>query len=325
VKVAIIGYGSIGRRHLKNLLTLGVKSIVVVSAHTTEDTLNVNGESIPVVKDIEKVINSINMMIISNSSNLHLKYLRLAIKNNVHTYIEKPIACDLNQISNLSKQAVDKQLVVAVGMQFRFNKMLVKLKKRLDSNSFGRIISVVSSHGEHVADYHPGEDYRSSYAANKQQCGGVLLTQIHHIDYLNWLFGPFTNVYANEMASPSLKIDTDGVVNYSLVSSEKLQVHGHLNYLQRPKSTTLSVIGETGSAYWNYEKNTIDLAINSKNITEISSTDRNEMFLLAMRNFIESVKFSKKPESDLNDGIKSMEIVDSIKKSVSSGIVEKIN
>jgi len=110
-----------------------------------------------------------------------------------------------------------------------------------------------------------------------------------------------------------------------LVSSEKLQVHGHLNYLQRPKSTTLSVIGETGSAYWNYEKNTIDLAINSKNITEISSTDRNEMFLLAMRNFIESVKFSKKPESDLNDGIKSMEIVDSIKKSVSSGIVEKIN
>lgn len=325
MKVAIIGYGSIGKRHLKNLLAIDVRDVVIVSAHISEDEIDINGRLIAVVKDIYKVIDSIDIMIISNSSNLHLKYLKLAVKNNIHVYIEKPIACDLNQVDNISKQVADRKLVVAVGTQFRFSDILVKLKKLLDSNSFGRILSVVSSHGEHIADYHPGEDYISSYAANKKQCGGILLTQIHHIDYLNWLFGPFTCVYANEMPASSLKIDVDGVVSYSMVTAKKLQVHGHLNYFQRPKSTTLSIIGENGSAYWDYERNTIDLSIGLKSVKETSLAGRNDMFLLAMADFMESVKSSKKPKSNLDDGIRSIKIVNSIKKSISSGLSEKIN
>ena len=48
------------------------------------------------------------------------------------------------------------------------------------------------------------------------------------------------------------------------------------------------------------------------------------MFLLSMKNFLESVRFSKKPKSDISDAIRSMEIVESIKKSIFTGQVEKI-
>jgi predicted dehydrogenase len=325
MKAAIVGYGSVGRRHLKNLLALGLENIVIVSKHISEGDLNLDGYLIPVVNDISKVIDSIDIMIISNATNLHLQYLKIAIKNSIHTYVEKPIACNMDQLNDMSKKAAEKKLIIAVGTQFRFNEMLVKLKKLLDDNYFGRIISVMSSHGEHIADYHPGEDYKSSYSANKKKCGGVILTQIHHIDYLEWLFGPFTHVYANEMFAPSLKIDVDAIINYSLVSTDtRLQVHGHMNYFQRPKSTTLSIIGESGSAFWNNEENTISLVTDIESIEEKSLVDRNEMFLLAMSDFIESVKFLKQPKSSLGDGIRSMEIVDSLKRSVSSGLVEKI-
>ena len=325
MKVAIIGYGSIGKRHLTNLFGLGLENIVIVSTHLSKSGLNVNGKLIQVVDDISMVIDSIDIMVISNATNLHLKYLNLAIKNGIHAYVEKPIACNMDQVNDMSKKAAEKKLIIAVGTQFRFNNILVKLKKLIDDNYFGRIISVMSSHGEHIADYHPGEDYKSSYSANKKQCGGVLLTQIHHIDYLEWLFGPFTHVYANEMFAPSLKIDVDAIINYSLVSSEtRLQVHGHMNYFQRPKSTTLSIIGESGSAFWNNDENTISLVTDIESIEEKSLVDRNTMFLLAMSDFIESVKFLKQPKSSLGDGIRSMEIVDSIKRSVYSGLVEKI-
>jgi len=325
MRVAIIGYGSIGKRHLINLLDLGLENIVIVSTHISDGDLNVDGYLIPVVNDISKVIDSIDIMVISNATNLHLKYLNLAIKKGIHAYVEKPIACNMDQVNDMSKKAAEKKLIIAVGTQFRFNEILVKLKKLIDDNYFGSIISVMSSHGEHIADYHPGEDYKSSYSANKKQCGGVLLTQIHHIDYLEWLFGPFTHVYANEMFAPSLKIDVDAIINYSLISTKtRLQVHGHMNYFQRPKSTTLSIIGESGSAFWNSDENTISLVTDLESVEEKSLADRNEMFLLAMSNFIESIKFSKKPKSDIDDGIRSMEIVDSIKRSISSGLVEKI-
>ena len=326
MKAAIIGYGSIGKRHLKNLLQLGIDDIVIVSKHLSSSELNFNGKIIHVVSDINIVIDSLDIMVISNASNLHLEYLNLAINNKVHAYIEKPIACNINQLNDLSKIASNKELVLAVGTQFRFNKILVKLKKLIDKDFFGRIISVVSSHGEHIADYHPGEDYKSSYTANKKQCGGVLLTQLHHLDYLNWLFGPFSHVYANEIVAQSLEIDVEAVINYSLVSSEtKLQVNGHMNYLQRPKSTTLSIIGESATAFWNSDKNTMSLVSNQEIIEEQIHSERNEMFLMAMNNFIDSIRFSKQPLANIDDGIRSLEIVDCIKKSISSGQVEKIN
>jgi predicted dehydrogenase len=325
MKFAIIGYGSIGVRHLQNLISLGEEDIIIVSSHIKTRLINISGKSINVVNSIYEVVDSIDVMIISNETNLHLKYLKIAINKGIHAYIEKPIACQLNEVNNIFKEAINKKLVMAVGTQFRFNELLNKLKKIIDNNYFGRIISVMSSHGEHIADYHPSEDYKLSYSANKKQCGGILLTQIHHLDYLDWLFGPFSYVYANEMLSPSLEIDVESVINYSLVSSKtNLQVHGHMNYFQRPKSTSLSIIGENGSAFWNYEDNKMRLFKDSNCFEEISYSDRNQMFLLSMKNFLESVRFSKKPKSDISDAIRSMEIVESIKKSIFTGQVEKI-
>jgi len=325
MKVAIIGFGSIGNRHLKNLLKLGIQNIVIVSEHLSESEFIFNGKIFHVVNDIKLVINSIDIMVISNPTNQHFKYLNLAIANKVNAYIEKPIACNLDQVNEISKIVPDNEIILAVGTQFRFNKLILKLKELIDNDYFGHILSVVSSHGEHIADYHPGENYKSSYTANKNQCGGVLLTQIHHIDYLEWLFGPFTHAFANEIVSPSLEIDVDAVINFSLVCSEtNLQVHGHMNYLQRPKSTTLSIIGESASAFWNSEENTISLVSNQEIIKEQIHQERNEMFLMAMNNFIDSIKSSSQPAANIGDGIRSIKIVECIKRSISSGQVEKI-
>ena len=64
---------------------------------------------------------------------------------------------------------------------------------------------------------------------------------------------------------------------------------------------------------------------NGENIKEKSPLDRNKMFLLAMSDFLEAIKFHRKPRSTISDGINSIEIVQSIKRSSSSGLVEKIS
>ncbi len=325
MKIAIIGFGSIGKRHLENLIALGEYNIVVVSSHLSEANIKINSHLIPIVNNIFDVLDSIDAMVISNATNLHHEYLNIAVNNNIHSYLEKPIACNFDQINNIAKEAKNKGIVIAVGTQFRFNDGLIKIKDLINNNFFGRIISVVSSHGEHIADYHPEEKYQHSYAVNKEQCGGVLLTQVHHIDYLDWLFGPFTHTYANEMQIPSLEVNVETIVNYSLISYKTgLQIHGHMNYVQRPKSTTLSVIGELGSVFWNNEKCMVKSFTSEKNLREFTYKDRNTMFILSMRDFLNSIRLSKKPNVDLESGIRSLKIVDSIKRSMLSGSCDRI-
>ncbi len=326
MRIAIVGFGSVGKRHLNNLLLLGIKDIVLVSSHLKTRIYNINGSSIPVENEIASILGSVNAIVISNETSLHHEYLNLAVRNNIHVYIEKPIACNTNQIKNIFNEVIDRKVIVAVGTQFRFNKRLIKLKALLEDGDLGEIISVMSTHGEHIADYHPKENFRASYSANKDQCGGVLLTQIHHIDYIDWLFGPFTHSFANEMPAPSLGIDTDAIINYSLISRKtNLQVHGHLNYLQRPKSTKLFVIGDKGVANWDYESNALTIRTSSGQINDTEVLDRNDMFIESMHNFLESIRLSKMPHSNLKTGIRSLKIVESIRRSIVNQSADQIS
>jgi len=320
MKFAIIGFGSIGRRHLENLLLLGVDDVVVVSSHFTGNQYITNGHIVPVVTDIIEILDAIDVMVICNPTNLHKYYLELCIEHSIHVYVEKPVLCSCSQMDGLLQKIEKNKIIAAVGSQFRFNRCLLKIKKILDSHILGQIMSVVSLHGEHLADYHPNEDYTKSYTANKSQCGGVLLTQIHHIDYINWIFGPFTHVSASSINASALNnIDVESIVNYSLLSSDSgLCVHGHMNYLQRPKSTKMLVIGEYGELHWDYESNLLKV-ITADDVTEEGiSVDRNDMFIDAMSSFIQSVKLVTKSVSSIDAGIQSLKIVDSIKQSIES-------
>ena len=40
------------------------------------------------------------------------------------------------------------------------------------------------------------EDYKKSYASKKELGGGVVLTCIHEIDYMYWLFGDIKEVFS---------------------------------------------------------------------------------------------------------------------------------
>ncbi len=66
---------------------------------------------------------------------------------------------------------------------------LQKIEEWINQDKLGKIYSVQVDLGEYLPDWHPWEDYRQSYAARADQGGGVVLTLIHELDYLHWLFG----------------------------------------------------------------------------------------------------------------------------------------
>jgi predicted dehydrogenase len=327
MRIAVVGTGSVGKRHLANLLTLRRAEVLAVSEFNKHAAVQVDGVSVPVIHSYAQALDQCDAVVIANPSSMHLEYLSEAIAAGKHVYIEKPVAPDSAGLADLHAAAQGKKLVIAVGTQFRFNPALRQVKEIIDRGELGRLMTVLACSGEHIADYHPEEDYRTSYAARRELGGGVLLTQIHQIDYLNWLFGSFASVFAREMAMPELGIDVESSVTYLLNNEQGLPVVGHLNYAQRPKNTSMEIIGSAGRITWSYGSNSLTLYKNGSQQPKVWQTpfNRNTMFLDCMTDFLNAIKNRVEPETTLQAGLAAIRIVESIKKSLLSHAVERVH
>ena len=329
MRIAVVGTGSIGRRHIGNLLKLGYDDVLAVSEKKKIKTLEVGSRNVRVVNDIDAALHStVDTMFICNPTGLHFRYLEKAIEAGKHVFVEKPVGSMMGDFISLRKQSEQKKLIIAVGHQFRFNPHLEELRKKVKANFMGNIFRVEAIQGEHIADYHPGEDYREDYAARKDLGGGILLTQIHQIDYLNWIFGPFSRVFAVSRQPSILGIDVEESVSYFLESHSGCPIYGHMDFLSRPKTVSIRIMGDERSMIWDYYGGKL-ICSNQGNVDEEAITferplDRNQMFLDVVRDFLEAAESGGKPRSDLTDGVAALRIVEGIKESVSSGHVVEI-
>ena len=329
MKIAVVGTGSVGRRHLANLLELGLTELIAVSEHGRKTGLEVAGVQIPVLHDYEDALKaSVDAVIICNPTSMHLDYLRRAIESGKHVYLEKPASISADGLNHLIAEADGKKLIAAMGTIYRFNECLEELREKLLAGEHGAVLSVETVIGEHIADYHPGEDYRQSYTARAELGGGVLLTQIHQIDWLNWLFGPFDKVFAIGGHRSSLDIDVEDTVSYLLLSANGTPAYGHLDYLQRPKRAGITVTGTAARLEWDLFDCTLNVTpsqANAPTTTLRSAQDRNSMFVAAMKDFLDAIKKSTRPRATLADGQQALCIVDAIKASLASRNTENIS
>jgi predicted dehydrogenase len=153
-----------------------------------------------------------------------------------------------------------------------------------------------------------------------------LLTQIHQIDYLNWLFGGFVTVFAQQVAIPELEIDVESSVTYVLGSEQGVPVVGHLNYAQRPKNTGMEIVGTNGRLSWSADMNSLILHRTGSVEPEAwhAPLNRNSMFIECMSDFLNAIEHRTEPAAGLPAGTAAVKIAESIKKSLLSRAVERV-
>jgi predicted dehydrogenase len=317
-----VGTGSAGLRHLANLARLGVDELVAVSEHLRRRDVVVDGRKVCVIHDYDAALDVVDAVVIANPTSLHHDYLARAVSAGCHVLCEKPVSTAATGLVALADEADRMGVTVAVGCQFRFNQMLGRLRERVLQGELGTILDVGAQLGEHLADYHPDEDYRQSYAARRRLGGGVLLTQVHQIDYLHWIFGPFDTVFAVGGHVTDLEIDVEDSASYLLRSTSGIPVRAHLDYLQRPKRQSLTVIGTGGQLSWDYHRNelcSVPPVPDAAPEVDHEPFDRNTMFVDLMHDFLTAVERSEPPRTTLRDAAAVLEVVDGIKASMHHG------
>ena len=162
-----------------------------------------------------------------------------------------------------------------------------------------------------MPDWHPWEDYRKSYAANKELGGGVVRTLCHPFDYLRWMFGEVAELFALTGKASSLEIDVEDFADVIINFKNGVTGQLHLDYYRQPVRHDLEITCGDGVIYWDHA--TSDVKVQKADKSEKvfpapEGFERNQMFLDEMRHFIGLVEGKEQPVCDFFDGKKALEL-----------------
>jgi predicted dehydrogenase len=325
LKSLVIGYGSIGQRHVKNLLKIPKMQIIICTKKTD---IKFKKRCIFINSLKKSIQEKPDFALICNNTSEHVKTATILAHAGIDLFIEKPLSNSLNGISLLEKISKNKKLVTMIGCNLRFNSSLLMVKKLLDEQVIGKIYSVHAESGSFFPEWHPYEDYKQSYVSQKKLGGGVILTSIHDIDYLFWFFGKVKEISSFSEKVSNLDINTEDLSSSLLKFQNKILGELHMNIIQKNPSRTCTIIGEKGTIFCSVEANTVKLfdTIKKKWITKMSlkSYNTNQMYIDELNHFMKCVKTRKQTINPISDGIETLKIALTIKKSSTQRRIIKI-
>ncbi|MDE4907290.1 Gfo/Idh/MocA family oxidoreductase [Methanogenium marinum] len=318
MKILIIGLGSIGSKHLKNIKCLCPNAEINI-LHLKN---KINNQS---VTGINNIFFDLNLAIESKPdiafltcpAPLHIPIAKELAKNGVNLFIEKPISDNLNDISQFIELCAKNRIVVMIGYNLRFNPALCAVKKALDNNLIGKSLSFRAEVGQYLPDWRPRSDYRKCVSSHKETGGGALLELSHEIDYARWLMGEVGIVDAVVDHISDLEMDVEDIAEINLKFKTGALGNIHLDMISRSNIRNCKIIGTEGTLFWDGVKN-ISKIYSSKtgkcsNLCE--SSDRNDTYLMEIQHFFDCVKTGKQPKITIEDARKDLEIVLAAKKS----------
>ena len=313
MKFVIAGVGSIGRRHLRNLLLLGERDIVLF--RTFKGTLSDEEfAGFPVETNLGNALSHRpDAVIVANPTALHMDIAIAAAEAGCHILVEKPISNRLEQIDHL-KEAMKKSGVrLLVGYHFRFHPHFQHTRSLLKKGSIGEPLSARAHYGDYLPDWHPWEDYRKSYSAREELGGGVLLTLCHPLDYLMWFLGNAVCLWkkTSKLSPLDIQVDDFAEVGFRFPGGAIGSVH--LDYYQRPPAHRFEIIGTEGTIRWDQDDNTLRIfSVKSGNwslVPGAADFDRNDMFLSEMRHFLEVIRANATPVCPLEEGERVLRLI----------------
>jgi len=324
MKWLVAGCGSIGKRHLGNLRELGETELSVYRSRRTdveEIEREFGVESFFSLDDA--LADPPNVVLVANPTSMHVPVALKAASAGCHIFIEKPVSDSLDDTTELATLVRTNGVTAAVGYNLRFHPVVRKLKEMVDSGCTGDIFGIRAWAGQYLPEWHPDEDYRSSYVARPELGGGVILTLSHELDYLYWLFGEVAEVTATASQPSELEMDTESLAEITLVFKTGTVAHVHLDCLNRRTSRGCELIGSRGTIRCDLNRAEILAYMNGAGESQripVPLTDPNRMYVDELAHFIGCVSAEQEPMVPLREGIAVLEIALAAHRAAATGM-----
>ncbi len=287
--ILIIGAGSIGERHIRNLWALGYRNLHVYRQRNLPFR-DIRGAHVNIILTWKGVL-KINPFaaIICTPTSQHLQQCINCIRSDMHVLVEKPLSHNTEHFDTLRKEAEAKNKLLHVAYMMRFHPFMKEIKNFIGKGTYGNLISFHTYWGTYLPNWHPYEDYRKSYAARRDLGGGAALTLSHDMDLINWLVNTELKKYSAALNYNSkLEIDVESGADFLLEFENRISGQVHVNFHQQSETRRYEFHFDKVSLEINYFQNEMKIITrDDMKIDVLDNFERNHLYIDEIKYFFE--------------------------------------
>ncbi|MGQ0430941.1 MAG: Gfo/Idh/MocA family protein [Microthrixaceae bacterium] len=180
-RILVLGAGSIGTRHARNLIDCGAQvDIMDLDPGRASEIDGGRARALDL-----NALEGYAGIVVATPTSVHGEHCAAALVGEAKVLAEKPLAADPREAAELALLGADR---LCVAYNLRFHEPLQRAMDLLHDGTLGDVSFIRLWFGSWLPDWRPTTDYRSSYSAQRAMGGGVLLDAIHELDLLLWAF-----------------------------------------------------------------------------------------------------------------------------------------
>lgn len=305
MKVLVAGFGSIAKRHIRNLLTFPEIGHVFICTRMSPDWDNIEQRNrITFITRLEDCP-EVDFAVVANQTHDHVRTALFLAERNTPLFLEKPIAASFTEdLQKLLALIQSRKLPTLVAFNLRFLPVIKKIKALLQEGAIGKTFFANLEVGQYLPDWRPQSDYKKSYSALREKGGGVSLDLCHEIDYMCYFFGEPESWKVFKTKVSDLEINTEDLFEGLYRFSNQMLCRVHLDYLEREKRRMIRIVGNKGEIFCDLFAKILTLTTKTKNQTwnEASLFDWNEPYISEMKHFINVLSSKESSGIDIRQG-----------------------
>ena len=332
VKFAVVGVGSIGKRHANMILRNPEAELIALCDIVPSEQLDLDKLDQPFFESIEAMLASglpIDVVCICTPNGVHAQQAIIALDAGKHIVCEKPMGLTKKACEDVIFKSLQVDRRVFCVMQNRYSPPSVWIKNLVEQKLLGDIYMVqINCYWNRDDRYYYQNGNKHAWKGSSDMDGGPLYTQFSHfIDVLYWLFGDVENIQAvfqNFSHKHSTPFEDSGIVHFDFVNGGM----GCINYSTAVYKTnlesSLTVVGSKGSIKIGGQyMNDIEYCnIENYDIPELPGTNpandyggykgsaANHVYVI--ENVIDVLKNRKPITTNALEGLKVVEIIEKI-------------
>ncbi len=250
LKFALIGCGRIAQRHAEQINRVGILKAVCDKEKEKARAFS-DKYAASVYSGIDELLfaeKEIDVVSICTPNGLHSEHTIKSLRAGLHVLCEKPMAVNVPDCTRMILEAEKANRRLFIVKQNRFNPPVLAVKKIIDEERLGKILSVqLNCFWNRNDDYYKNSDWKG----RKDLDGGILYTQYSHfIDLLYWMIGDIKEVFAykdNLSHKGIIEFEDTGVAIIKFFNNAIGTINFTINSFNKNMEGSITFFGEKGT------------------------------------------------------------------------------
>ena len=316
--IAVLGCGSIGRRHLRNLQNLGYTELLVYDPASQARHMAKEEFGLHSLASLDEIwAKSPEVVLVTAETQAHLDLSLEAARHGCHLFIEKPLSHIIDsRLHELVSEVETRKLITMVACNMRYHPGPMAVKGLLETRSVGEIIAARIHAGSYLPHWHPSTNYQESYSASPDW-GGVVLDCIHEIDLALWYFGPAKIAGAVCLPASTLGLESAGLAELLLRHASGVLSSLHLNLVQRDYKRSCQIFASRGTIYWAFCARQVPVFGEDgqlvNRLLEPEGWQLNQMYVDELKEFLRSVDSLSPTTNPISKSLEALDIALAVK------------